>query len=78
MKNSSFFIRMVAGVLCGLHFSQKLQSLMTSQCSKTEVSSVETLLKSNETIIQVGEFFHITLQNIFFDRKWRNRSGNEF
>ena len=66
MKNSSFFIRMVAGILCGLHFSQKLQSLMTSQCSKTEVSSVETLLKSNETIIQVSKVLHLTLEYIFF------------
>ena len=53
MKNSSFFIRMVLGILCGLHFSQKLQSLMTSQCPKTEDTSAEMLLRSNETIIQV-------------------------
>lgn len=66
MKNTSFFIRMVAGILCGLHFSQKLQSLMTSQCSKTEVSSVETLLKSNETIRQVGEFLNTTLEYNFW------------
>ena len=66
MKNTSFFIRMVAGILCGLHFSQKLQSLMTSQCPKTEVSSVETLLKSNETIRQVGEFLNTTLEYNFW------------
>ena len=54
MKNSSFFIRLVAGILCGLHFSQRLQSLMISQCPKTESTSTETLLKSNETIFQVS------------------------
>ena len=66
MKNSSFFIRMVLGILCGLHFSQKLQSLMTSQCPKTEETSAEMLLRSNETIVQVIFRLNSMAKCIFF------------